>query len=95
METTPVGCQFRFQRSVYKTFELAVQTIDPVYQPNNALVWRETRRVLDEWFSEIDHAAKPEQTVTVDLKRDFTIVNPFFVPLTIQLLLSIKRSPSS
>ena len=57
--------------------------VHPVYQPNNALVWRETLRVVDEWFSEIDSAVKSEQTATVDLLKDITQVNPFSVPLTI------------
>lgn len=69
-------------------------TIEPVYQPNNALVWRETLRVVDGWFSVIDDAAKLGQPGTVDLLKDVTQVNPSFVPLTIHLLLSIERSPS-
>jgi len=67
----------------------------PFYQANNVLVWRETFRVVDEWFSEIDSALKLKQTATVDLLKDFTKVNPFSVPLTIHLLLLINRSPSS
>ena len=68
---------------------------DPVSQANNALVWRETCRIVDEWFSEIDSAVKLEQSATVDLLKDLTQVNPSSVPLTIHLLSHIKRSPSS
>jgi len=88
LETAPVGCQFSFQRSVYKRFGLLIsKRIDPVYQHNNALVWRETFRVVDEWFSEIDSAVKLNQTATVDLLKDVTQVNPVPVSPTIHLLL--------
>ena len=71
------------------------KTIDPFCQSNIALVWRETLRVVGEWFSEIDSAVESEQIATVDLK-DVTQVNPFSAPLTsINLLLHIQRSPSS
>jgi len=73
----------------------AFKTTDPIYQANNALVWRETFRVVDEWFSEVDSSVKLEQTATVDLLKDVTQVNPFSGSLIIHLLLPIKRSPSS
>ena len=65
------------------------QRVDPVHQANNALVWRETLRVVGEWFSEIDSAVRSEQSITVDLLKDVTQVNPFPAPLTIHLLLPI------
>jgi len=69
--------------------------IDHVDQANNTLVWRETFRVVDEWFSEIDCAIKLKQTATVDLLKDITQVNPLSVSLTFHLLLPINRSPFS
>ncbi|RDB30006.1 hypothetical protein Hypma_014135 [Hypsizygus marmoreus] len=44
-------------------------------ETNNALVWRETIRVVDEWFAEIDEANATSQGGTpVDLLKDFTQV---------------------
>ena len=69
---------------MYKRFGLAMlKTIDPVYQPNNALVWRSTLRVVGEWFSEIDNALKLDQTRTVDLLKDVplvTLLRPSYHP---------------
>ena len=100
---TAEGADWKRHRAVANSAFNEVRTNDsrysnqliPFYQANNALVWRETFRVVDEWFSEIDSAVKLKQTATIDLLKDFTKVNPFSVPLTIHLLLPIIRLPCS
>ena len=88
--TTVEGAEWKRHRSVANPAFSEVCTtvsdsgsqkkIDPIYQPNNALVWSETCRIVDEWFSEIDDAIKSEQKATVDLLNDLAQVKPFLCP---------------
>lgn len=58
------GSEWKRHRAIAKT---------AFNEANNAFVWRETLRIVHEWFSEIDKAAAPTDPITdVDLLRDLT-----------------------
>lgn len=41
-------------------------------EANNAFVWRESTRIINEWFATIDSAASHSPAVEIDLLRDLT-----------------------
>jgi hypothetical protein len=49
-----------------------------IFQANNALVWRETVRVVHEWFDEIDGLAEVDENV--NLTEAFTHVGEGSIP---------------
>jgi hypothetical protein len=56
---------------------ISIDAIQPTFftfQANNALVWRETVRIVHEWFSEIDDEKTASQR-SVDLLEGFTHVS--------------------
>jgi hypothetical protein len=65
METTPWGVKLGFQRGDSLFLHTTVAYILPCSEANNALVWKETSRIVGEWFSAID--------ITVGVIQKFSV----------------------